>query len=188
MDKETAEKSMANYIANLEKTTGKKLEHWSNLVKKSKLGKHGELVNMLKTEHGITHGYANMIVHHAKGGFEAAKDTDNLLSTQYKGKENLRPWYDKILSEVSKFGKDIEVSPKKMYVSLVRKKQFALIQPSTKTRIDIGLNIKGVAPVGNLEEGKSWNAMCTHRIKVEEEKMINKDLINWIKKAYDQAG
>jgi hypothetical protein len=30
--------------------------------------------------------------------------------------------------------------------------------------------------------------MCTHRIKLEDEKMINKDLIAWIKKSYDQAG
>ena len=188
MTKEAADKAMATYIANIEKTTGKKLDHWVNVVKKSKLQKHGELVNMLKTDHGITHGYANMIVHSAKGGFEAAKDTDNLLDQQYKGKENLKPWYDKILKEINKLGKDIQVSPKKSYVSFVRKKQFVLIQPSTKTRLDVGLNIKGVPPSGNAEEGKSWNAMCTHRIKLEDEKSINKELIGWIKQAYEQAG
>lgn len=188
MNKESAEKAMATYVANIEKTTGKKLAHWVNIVKKSKLEKHSELVNMLKTDHGITYGYANMIVHSAKGGFEAAKDTDNLLVTQYKGKENLQAWYDKILKEVQKFGKDIQVSPKKSYVSLVRKKQFALIQPSTKSRLDVGLNIKTFPPSGITENGKSWNAMCTHRIKLEDEKAINKELYSWIKKAYDEAG
>jgi predicted transport protein len=92
------------------------------------------------------------------------------------------------MADINKFGNDIEVAPKKAYVSLRRKKQFAIIQPSTKDRLDVGLNIKGAAPSGNVEEGTKWNAMCTHRIRVEDEKMINKDLLNWIKQAYEQAG
>lgn len=188
MSSKDMDKSLQNYVSNLEKITGKKLNHWAAVVKKSKLAKHGELVNMLKTDHGITYGYANMIVHYAKGGFEAAKDTDTLLATQYKGKENLRPWYDKLIIEISRFGNDVKVSPKKTYVSLVRKKQFAIIQPSTKDRLDVGLNIKGVTVSGNVEDGSKWNAMCTHRIRVENEKTVNKDLIAWIKKAYEQAG
>ncbi len=92
------------------------------------------------------------------------------------------------MKEISRFGNDIEVSPKKAYVSLRRKKQFAIIQPSTKNRLDVGLNIKGVAPEGIAEASGSWNAMCTHRIKVENASTLNADLINWIRKAYDQAG
>ena len=82
----------------------------------------------------------------------------------------------------------MEVSPKKAYVSVRRKKQFAIIQPSTKTRLDVGLNLKGVEPNGSLEASGSWNAMCTHRVKVEGEKMISKELIEQIRKAYEQAG
>ncbi len=92
------------------------------------------------------------------------------------------------MAEISKFGKDVEAAPKKAYVSLRRNKQFALIQPSTKERLDIGLNIKGVEPSGIVEDGKKWNAMCTHRIRIENEETINKDLFNWIKQAYEQAG
>jgi len=89
---------------------------------------------------------------------------------------------------VGAFGKDIEVSPKKAYVSLRRKKQFAIIQPSTKTRLDVGLNIKGLAPSGKLEASGSWNAMCTHRVKVEDVSGVNDELIGWIKQAYENAG
>jgi hypothetical protein len=91
------------------------------------------------------------------------------------------------MKEIQKFG-EFEIVPKKGYVSLRRKKQFAILQPSTKDRLDVGLNIKGEAPSGNVLASGSWNAMCTHRIKLEDEKMINKDLIAWIKKSYDQAG
>lgn len=189
MSSESIDKATQTQIANIEKNTGKKFEEWMTIVNKSGFTKHGELVSFLKEKHGFTHGNANVVVHFAKQSHAgAAESSDDLIADQYKGKENLKPWYDKIMSEVNKFGADVEVSPKKAYVSLRRKKQFAIIQPSVKTRLDVGLNIKGVSPSGNVEAAGSWNSMCTHRIKIEDEKMINKDLINWIKKAYEQAG
>ena len=182
-------RAYATQIANIEKTTGKKLDKWIAIVNKSGFEKHGELVNFLKDKHNFTHGNANMLVHYAKKSHAgAAENSDDLIAEQYKGKENLKPWYDKIMKEINKFGKDVELSPKKAYVSLRRKKQFAIIQPSAKDRLDVGLNIKGVAPSGNVTAAGSWNSMCTHRIKVEDEKTVNKDLIEWIKKAYEQAG
>ncbi len=189
MSSEAIDKAFATQIANIEKSTGKKLADWIAIVNKSGLEKHGELVSFLKEKHGFTHGNANTIVHYAKQSHAgSAENSDDLVAEQYKGKETLRLWYDKLMIEIKKFGKDIEISPKKAYVSLRRKKQFAIIQPSTKDRLDVGLNIKGVAPSGNVIASGSWNDMCTHRIKVEEEKMINKDLVEWIKKAYEQAG
>ena len=86
------------------------------------------------------------------------------------------------------FGNDVEISPKKAYVSFRRKKQFAIIQPSVKTRLDVGLNLKGVAPDSTLEAAGTWNSMCSHRAKIEEEKTINEDLFRWIREAYEQAG
>ena len=189
MSAESLDKAYATQIANIEKTTGKKLDEWMAIVNKNGLERHGELVNFLKEKHGFTHGNANMVVHYAKQSHAGAVENGtDWITEQYKGKEELRPWYDKIMAEINKFGKDVEVAPKKSYVSLRRKKQFAIIQPSTKTRMDVGLNIKGVSPSGNVEAAGSWNAMCTHRIKIEDGKAINKDLIEWVKKSYDQAG
>jgi hypothetical protein len=91
------------------------------------------------------------------------------------------------MAKVEKFGDDLEISPKKTYVSLRRKKQFAILQPSTATRFDVGLNIKGAPPAGRLEASGSWNAMVTHRVRLESVKDVDKDLIAWLKKAYDGA-
>lgn len=176
-------------MKNIEEKTGKKISEWVSIINKSGFQKHGELVNFLKVKHGFTHGNANMVVHWSKQSHAGAESNDtDWLAEQYKGKENLKPWYDRIMKEINSFGKDVEVSPKKTYMSLRRKKQFAIIQPSTKTRLDIGLNMKGVAPKGALETSGSWNAMCTHRVKIEDEKSINKDLFGWIKTAYENAG
>jgi predicted transport protein len=178
-----------NQVKNLEEKTGKSMKEWISIANNCGFEKHLEILNYLKSEYDIGHGNANLVVHHAKkSNAGAAENPSDLISEQYKGKENLKIWYNRIMEEIDKFGKDVEVSPKKAYVSLRRKKQFAIIQPSLKIRLDVGLNIKGIAPSGNLEAAGSWNSMCSHRVKILDENQINKDLISWIKKAYEQAG
>lgn len=72
-------------------------------------------------------------------------------------------------------------------LSLRRSKQFGLIQPSTATRVDVGLNLKGTAPKGRLEASGSFNSMCTHRVRLEAAKDVDAELIGWLRKAYDNA-
>lgn len=176
-------------IKNLQENTGKSLEDWIGIVQKSGLTKHGEVLAFLKTEHGFTHGYANLVAHKAK---EAAAGVppadDDLVEAQYRGKESLRPVYDALMKEVQKFGKDVEVSPKKSYVSLRRKKQFALVQPSTKTRVDLGLNLKGVEPEGILEASGSFNSMCSHRVRMQGPDDVTPQVLDWLREAYENAG
>lgn len=189
MSSESLDKAYATQIANIEKASGKKIAEWATVLHNTGLAKHGELVSFLKEKHGFTHGNANMLVHCAKQIYATAPGNEiDWIAEQYKGKENLKPWYDKLMKSINGFGNDVEVSPKKAYVSLRRKKQFAIIQPSTKARLDVGVNIKGLAPAGNIEASGNWNAMCTHRIRVEDEKYITKEVIAVIKQAYDQAG
>jgi predicted transport protein len=188
MAADTPNDAMLTMIKNLEQKTGKKIDEWISIVNNIKLEKHGEIVNLLKNDHGLGHGYANMIVHHAKQSHAGFEDEDVLINEQYKGKENWRRVFDKILTEVKSFGNDVEVSPKKAYISLRRKKQFAIIQPSTKARLDIGLNLKNTSPTGKLESSGTWNSMCNYRIKIEDEKQMDKEVIDYMKQAYEQAG
>ena len=187
MSVESLKTAEANQLKNIETSTGKSLDQWTAIIKKSGFSKHGELVNFLKKEHGLGHGNANMLVHNANKSHASFENDDDLIEQQYKGKEELKKIYDYVIGEIKKFGADIELSPKKAYVSLRRKKQFAIVQPSTKTRMDIGLNLKNVEPAGALEAGGSWNAMCTHRIKIEKEKDVDANVLKWIKQAYDQS-
>lgn len=185
----TPEEAVQTMIANLKDKTGKTLDEWKKLVQNSGLKKHGELVNFLKKEHGVTHGYANLIVHKAlKSDAPSVGTNDELVESQYSGaKSSLKPIYDKIINEVTGFGNDVDISPKKAYVSLRRKKQFAIIQPSTSTRVDVGINLKGAEPKGRLEASGSFNSMVSHRVKISNEKEVNKELIGWLKKAYENS-
>ncbi len=175
-------------IANLEKNTGKTLEQWIKIVKKSGFEKHGEMMNFLKTEHEFTHGFANLVVHKARQSDAGSADEADLVDEQYKGKEQFRPIYDALIKKIEKFGDDVEIAPKRAYVSLRRKKQFGLIQPSTKTRLDIGINLKGIEPTEKLEKSGSFNSMVSHRVRVETASDVDKEVVGWLKQAYDAAG
>ena len=111
-----------------------------------------------------------------------------MVAAQYSGpKAHLRPIYDKLVAAVSKFGGDVAVAPKKTYVSLRRSKQFGLIQPSTRTRVDVGINLPGQDPTGRLEASGSFNAMVSHRVRLGDVADIDGDLIGWLKQAYEDA-
>jgi hypothetical protein len=179
--------AVATMIANLEAKTGKPLAAWVKLVQAEKLEKHSARVAFLKSKHGLGHGYANLIAHSVAGG-GAPSPGEDPVGNQYAGaKAALRPIYDMLLAAVHKFGKGIEVSPKKAYVSLRRNKQFAIVQPSTPTRLDVGLNLKGVSAAGRLEASGSFNAMVSHRVRLASIKDADTELVGWLKQAYDQA-
>jgi len=178
----------AAMIANMKEKTGKTLEAWLKIARKSGLEKHGQIIKHLKGEHGMTHGFANLVAMKTLEAPGGAPVGDDLVAAQYAGKkEGLRPIYDALSAAIAKLGKDVEVAPKKAYVSLRRNKQFALIQPSTATRVDVGINLKGAEPTERLEASGSFNGMVSHRVRVTEPKQVDAELKRWLKQAYTEA-
>ena len=176
----------ATMIANMKDKTGKTLPLWLAVVKQSKLEKHGQIVKHLKTDHSMTHGFANLVAHKALKSDAGSVETD-LVAAQYSGpKADLRPIYDAIVKAAMACG-DVEVTPKKAYVSLRRSKQFAIVQPSTKTRVDLGLNLKGEDATDRLEVSGSFNSMVSHRVRLEKPADVDKAVKAWIKQAWQNA-
>lgn len=181
------DKATQTMIDNLYKNTGKTLEDWVAIVRKEQFAKHGEILKYLKTEHGFTHGFANLVAMKAReADAGSVENKDELIEEQYKGKEHMRPIFDKLMQGILLFGKDVEVAPKRAYVSLRRKKQFALLQPATKTRFEVGLNLKELENQGKL--APSSNAMCSHKINLTSIEDIDTEVIDWLRAAYEQAG
>ncbi|MEP5612789.1 MAG: DUF5655 domain-containing protein [Cyclobacteriaceae bacterium] len=170
----------------LEKT-GKSLEHWIDVVRKTGLEKHKAIMDYLKAEHGFSHGFANFVAHKSKKSDAASNDGDELLSNQYKGKDELKPIFDLLVAEIEKFGSDVIKTPKKDSLSLIRKRQFALIKPATKTRIDLGLKLKGKTTTDRLGDSGPFGAMCTHRVQLTEVNQVDQELIGWLQEAYDMS-
>lgn len=179
------EEMAAAMIANMKEKTGKTLEEWLVITKAAGLEKHGQILKMVKTEHGVTHGFASLIAHQTLKGDQPEVD---LVEAQYSGgKAGLRPIYDRIMEIATALGSDMEIAPKKAYVSLRRNKQFAIVQPSTKTRVDVGLNLKGVDPTDRLEASGSFNSMVSHRVRVTDLEQVDQELAGWMKDAYNAS-
>lgn len=169
--------------------TGKPLEHWIKVVKGTSLAKHTDIVKFLKTEHQFTHGFANFVALKSRAADAASHDPQELVKSQYSGgKEILKPIYDYLISRVHELGSDIEVAPKKANVSVRRKRQFLLIQPSTRTRIDLGLKLSHCSPHERLLDSGNFGSMCSHRMEVFSSEDIDDVVLTYIKQAYSQAG
>ena len=189
MPKSSPDAAAQTTINNLPEKTGKSLDQWLNILAKQEFEKHGEIVKWLKSEHAITHGFANLIAHMHRDAIASDSGGEvDLIAVQYEGpKAGLRPIYDAIIKVVSGFGNDVEIAPKKAYVSLRRGKQFALVQPSTKDRVDVGINLKGQPPTIRLEDSGSFNSMVSHRVRVTKKSEVDADLKRWLRSAYDAA-
>ena len=171
-------------IDNMPEKTGRSLEEWKKLLTTKQFEKHSEAVNFLKSEYGVTHGYANTIV--TLSDQEETSEVD-LLAHQYEGRESLYPIYQELIAFVSGLGDDVTITPKKTSVSIIRKHQFLVIKPATKTRIDLGLKLKDVPTTERLEDSGPFGTMCTHRIRLTGVKDVDKEVKGWIKEAYDRS-
>jgi hypothetical protein len=91
------------------------------------------------------------------------------------------------MTTIQAFGDDIEIALKKGYLSVRRRKQFAMIQPSAAGRIDLGLILGDVPPDARLESAKGFNALFTHRVRLTSIADIDPQLTAWLQRAYDRA-
>lgn len=179
--------ALQTMIRNLHEKTGKTLDEWVRLVRRQGLGRHGEQVAWLKTEHGLGHGYANLIAQRSsveEGGSPPAGD--DLVAAQFAGKRaGLAPIYAALVAAVQRFGADVEIAPKKTYVSVRRSKQFAIFQASTADRFDVGIQLMDVPATERLEASGSFNAMVSHRVRLSSVKDVDRELLGWLRQAYD---
>jgi hypothetical protein len=185
------DQAVQTQLENIQKKTGKSLEELASIIHKSGLSKHGEIHDYLKRELGLGHGDANALVHAVlkSDGVRAAqgKSQDAVLDEIYRGtKAGFRPIHEKLIEEISRFG-EFEIAPKKGYVSLRRKKQFAMIGPKTNTRFEVGINAKDLPGSARLLE-QPKGSMCNYIVHLTDAKEVNPEMIAWLKSAYESAG
>jgi hypothetical protein len=186
----SVEDGIAAQIRNIESDYGKPIGAWIELVNATGLVKHAQIVAMLKAEHGMRHGAAHRIALLSLAANQPAPaNAVEARDELYAGKKAaLKPVHDALIAAINAFGTDIEQIPKKGYISVRRAKQFAMIQPSTLTRIDVGLILRGHEATDRLEPAKGFNALFTHRVRIHTVSDIDDELCSWLRHAYQSAG
>lgn len=178
-------------LDNIQKKSGKSLSELSEIVRSSGLTKHGEIRDMLKSTLGLGHGDATAVVHIAlqSDGASAAKgkSMDAVLDEIYTGaKAHMRPIHEALMTRIAAFG-EFEIAPKKGYVSLRRKKQFAMLGPKTNTRFEVGINAKDMPEHPRLV-AQPKASMCPFVVPLHDAEEVDAELVGWIRTAYDGAG
>jgi hypothetical protein len=187
----TVEHRLQAQVRNIEATYGKPMREWFAIITASGKTKHPDVVAMLKGEYGMTHGAAHRVSLLARQDAAPPADPDpdrDPADALYTGKKaGVRPIHDALMHAILAFGDDIAIAPKKGYLSVRRGKQFVMIQPSTASRVDLGLILKDVPPGGRLEPAAGFNALFTHRIRLTDTAQVDTQLVGWPKHAYDRA-
>jgi hypothetical protein len=180
--------ALDNQLRNIEAKTGKTTAQLFNLISKSGLTKVGEQRAMLMERLSLGYGDANTLALCAKQAAlpAAAADADPLDSIYTGPKAALRELHERLFSDINKLG-TFETAPKKAYVSLRRKKQFAMLGPATKDQIELGLNVKGLPRSARLK-ALPPGGMCQYTVRLSKPDEIDAELIGWVRAAYDAAG
>ena len=184
----TVEEAQRSQLRNIEQATGRSIDDWVEVVRASGRQRHGEIVPWLKREHGLSHGTAHRLalvsIDRMKGAAPSASLEDALYP---ENRRHLLPIHEALMRVITDLGSDIEVAPKKGYVSIRRRKQFAMIQPAAK-HIDLGLIVPGAPDAARLEPADSLNALFTNRVRVRSVEDIDPELLGWLREAYEAAG
>jgi predicted transport protein len=165
---------------------GPPVEEWiAMLPAGSHREKHAFLV-----EQGLSSNHASAVLWWEKHGAAIEAGGEPLIERQYSGgKERLRQIYDRVAEVVAALGDDVEPGPRGTYVSFGRPKQFALVQPSTKTRVDLGLRLPGSPYTGRLiEAGSFGSGNITHKVALSSPDEVDAELEAWLREAYDARG
>lgn len=186
------EKAVETQLKNIEKKAGQPLAALVKAIKGASLAKHGEMRSFAQEKWGLGYGDANALAHHAmqSDGASTAKAAaasgGDPLDEIYSGKKaHMRPIHDALMSAISKFG-DFEIAPKKGYVALRRKKQFAMLGPKTNDRFELGINLKDEAK-HPLVKAQPPGGMCQYVAALTDAKQVDAALIKVLRAAYDAS-
>lgn len=184
------------WVAELKQKSGRSLEEWLSLVRKSGLRDEQERRDWLKQEHGMGTNSAWWIAERSVGkGSETddparyLKAAEGYVEQMFSGsKADLKPIYDALLKLGLKVGKDAKACPCQTIVPLYRKHVFAQIKPTTRTRIDFGFALGDMKAKGRLIDtgGFAKKDRITHRIPIESVRDIDDEVKHWLKVAYDR--
>ena len=180
------EAAIATQLRNIEAKTGKTFAQLCTLITKTGLTKVGEQRSMLMEKLGLGYGDANMLALRARQAATPAAADANPLEAIYAGpKAPLRKLHERLIAEIGKLG-EFETAPKKAYVSLRRKKQFAMLGPATKDQVELGLNAKALPASARLKAMPA-GGMCQYTVRLSGPDEVDAELLGWVRAAYDAA-
>ena len=178
-----------SYLKTINEKTGMTVDDFKAQAAAKNLTTYKEVLAWLKTDYGLGHGHANLVAQLVTKSDEVYAPQADKMADLFKGaKAHWRPSYDALAAKLLTFGPDVKLGANRSYINATRNsKKFAILDPATKDRFDVGIKLKGVEPNGRYEAAGAWNEMVTHRVQISDPGQIDDDLLAWLHRAYDAA-
>lgn len=169
----------------LRSRTGQDVSAWNERVAAEGLDDERSLRAWL-SDRGVT-GYAQALLVWERFGYPEflLADAEQLIVKQYADRPRLKPILDAVLAALPALG-PVTVQARGTYVSLVSpRRTFAVVQATTKSRLDLGLRLAGVESSGRLLVAKNMG-QTNVRIPLAAADEVDDEVLGWLRRAYEE--
>jgi len=185
----SVDKAIETQLNNIQSKTGKSMAELTKIVKESGLQKHGQVRDFIRETFPVLgYGDANMVASFTLKREDENEETSlkEIVNGFYENKTEVqRQIHDKTMQQIKALG-EFEIAPKKTYLSLRRKRQFAMLGPASKGRVELGLNMKGIPGTDRLVEQQP-GGMCQYKVFMEDPSEVDDELMGWVRQAYEAS-
>lgn len=181
---------MTSVTDSMKERTGKSLEEWIAAVQSAGIDPLDQKAvrNWLKDQGVLQNTQWAIADAAARAAGWERPSVEGYIDSQYQGeKAPLRPIFDALREIIEGLGEDVTAEGRGGYTPFVRKRQFAAVQASTKTRVDLGLRFRQ-APDSALLSTASLPGQSTHKLGLSSVDDITDEVADLIRVAYEQNG
>ncbi len=187
-DMRTWETMKQRIHSQLLRQTGMSVDDWNGRIAAQSPADERALRHWLGAN-GVT-GYPQTLLVWESYGYPdfLLASADELVDAQYAGRAELRPILDAVLGAASGLG-PVDVQARKTYVALLTpRRTFAVVQATTKRRVDLGLRLSTTKPAGRLVPGQGvGNDAINLRIGLESVDDLDQEALDWLERAYRES-
>jgi Domain of unknown function (DUF5655) len=180
---------MRDWMASLlERRTGQNVEAWNRRIQAARIRDQAGLRRWLNDQ-GVT-GYAHRLLVWERFGYPKFMKAGigDLIGMQYADRPRLRPVLDAVLGVLPEISPVFIVQARKTYVSLVSgRRTFAVVQATTRNRVDLGLRLAKATAGGRLQSARGvGNGSMTVKLGLTSPEDLDAEAIAWLKRAYEE--
>jgi len=177
------------FIQTAKEKTGKTLEQWLPVVKKSGFSKQMEITNWLKAEHKLNHLQASLLAGlYLNNGKPVYQNESSLLDNQFAKCEEMRPLYNAVSERILKEFPDTQLIPKKTYLSFTATREFAAINIKPK-ELRLGIDLGDSAFAETLQKSKLSGPMprISHMVIITDINQFDKKVHEYLQLSYNRS-
>jgi hypothetical protein len=177
------------FIDNLKGSTGRTLTEWMKQVGGSGISKRNDIIKWLKETNGFGHMNASLLMGiYLNNGKPVYGSTDDLLDNQFAKAADMKPLYEAFKTFAHKHFPNSTVLPKKTYVSILEKREFAAINIKSKElRIGFDLGDRGFDETVGKSKLSGPMPRISHMLVLTEKSQLSSDLVELLKVSYQRS-